>query len=446
MPFIRWTRPRGSVHDLVRILSLPDEYTLLCVSKRSLAILHDLAALDVEFESRYAVEKLEGGYISLTHESELYPLFLEVIRNLQLEVMDMGCDIGTGLEQIAQALTLLAQRSGGGGNACASGVPGVIVNCLADFTNDEMLPQPDLEVTEPTPPEGFDTWEEYVSYKCDASYFIWEICRKYMQAAKTFDLTFLTAQIVGVSFAGIAGLIPASLTPAGFLIVVTSILAIGVLTIGSWFWIQDALDWWEAHQQEIICELFNAGNSPEAVAALANALEDAIQAITFTGALAPLAGEISGLLGEVFGQVAGNGLVAPLFSATATIVSAGYDCGPCDQQEGDCDTDNHLVYGTGTLNVPGTSVITPSSHDGWYKIELHLKRGMCLKATAGPSGQEYKYYRCQNGSYAGPYKTQGAPDSTFSCCGKFTLLSDVTSSVTLVIGDDTCVDDDNECT
>jgi hypothetical protein len=329
-----WERPRGAIHDLARLEELSaDRCRILCVSDRTLYLLHNFSALDIAFASRYSVDKTSDGYIAVRPDDEqLFELYLSVVNAFRLEVLDMTCDIESGLNAIADALSGLSINISCGGGGGAGGT--VVVDCIENLPNEHLLGPPGDEQGDPMtdpPPDTFATWEEYFTYKCNASFFIWDLVRRYMVACKGFDLMFLTANIVTPIIAGLTGILPAALTPAGFAVLVSSLLAIGAISLGAWFFMDQMIDQWDADKEAIICALYESGTSVEAVAAVANFLEDAIQAIIAWGTLEPIAGEIAALLGEAFGTIAGNGLVQPLFEAAIAVAAYEYDCSDCDQ-------------------------------------------------------------------------------------------------------------------
>ena len=105
MTLVPYDRPRGTIHDLAHILDLAAcRVHLLCVSDRTLYILHNLAALDVKFASRYAVDLLEHGYEPVDPDSPLWSVFMSTYENLGLEVMPVDCDLLVILSAIAQTL------------------------------------------------------------------------------------------------------------------------------------------------------------------------------------------------------------------------------------------------------------------------------------------------------------------------------------------------------
>lgn len=334
MALVPYDRPRGAIHDLAKLAEISsDRCRILCVSDRTLYLLANLASVDISFFARFAVELTENGYYPLERVDPEYALYEQVKTAFQLEVLDMSCNIETGLLAIADAIA----SQGGGGGGCAD-YSSPVLNCIADLPNDELLGPDDSTQGNPgadPPPEGFATWEEYFDYKCKAAAFIWDLERKHMVNLRNFEGAALVASIVGPSVAGLLGVLPAAMTPAGFAVFVASVVAIGVVAAASWFYMDEMIDYWDANREDIICSLYSSGSSPQAVSALAGALEDAIQAIVTWGVLAPVAGTISGLLSTTFSQIAGNGVVEPLFKTVIAATQFEADCSACDEGEAD---------------------------------------------------------------------------------------------------------------
>lgn len=443
---IPWSRPRGAVHDLSHLLSLSSDHCiLLCLSEQELYVLQNWLPLDLEFKARYAVTLQYDGYEPLTDDHDLVGLWLEFVRGFQVGVEDVSCNIETGLNSIAEALTLLAQNSGGTGGGCGTGTVGQVLGCLDGLPNDAFLPQPGLELTG-EPPEGFETWEQFNIYKCAAANWIWAHERGSMVYFRNLDAgaigTVVLVPILALIFATIEA------PPVAAIAAIIGIaVEIAILAGAGWWYLDQMIADWDANREAIVCALFNSSTSDQAAEALINAAVDSIQSIVSWGALGPISVEIKSLLAELFGQLIGNPNVKPLFEATAVIQQTldpnAIDCDAC-QEAGDCNTQNELVLGSGTL-LPGENILTPELSGGSYKIDAQLKRGTCVRAIAGPSAQLYVYYRCQAGEYSSAYKTQGAPDSVWSCAGRFAYTGATAASVTLEIDDDTCDDDDTSC-
>jgi len=385
MELIPYDQPRGAVHDLARLAALSsDRCYILCISERSLYVLHNLATLDLAFASRYAVELGETGYYPVLADSAEYELFESVVNNFRLEVLDMNCDIGAGLEAIADALSNLSINvSCGGGGGVGSG-GGSALPCIYDETNESLLGPGDSLQGDPEiddPPEGFATWEEYFDYKCKAAEFIWMLERKHMVALRNFDLLTLTAAIVGPVIAGLVGVLPAAMTPPGFVVFVASVVAIGVVSAASWFYMDQMIDQWDADHDDIVCSLYNSGTSPEAVSALSNALEDAIQAIVAWGALEPVADTIAELLSTAFAQLAGNGIVEPLFKTVVAVTQIEADCSDC--------LDGADYYVTDYVSIEFTE-----------DVIIHVTNESSLEGAPNNAGANFDYEYVANNGYS----------------------------------------------
>ena len=362
--WVPYERPRGSIHSLETLSGLSsDRCRILCVSDRTLYILLNYAASDIDYQARFASELHARGYIPVDEDSLHYGLWRDVVNQFKIEVEDMSCDVQAGLEAIAEAL-----RYSGGGGCSTVGSP--TFNCIVDLDNDQLLGPPDASQGDKgidPPPEGFATWDEYFAYKCQAAHFIWEFQRKNMVMIRNFEGVALVSSIVAPVAAGLAGVLPAVFTPAGFVVFVASIVAIGALAAASWFYIDEMIDEWDANKEAIVCALYNAGTSVQAVSALANALEDAIQAIVTWGVLGPVSGEISALLSTAFSQLAGNGMVEPLFKSIAAVTSitGTVDCDTCEGETTlvrTADSSPYNVVEVGTLGEDGEE---DTSTQGW---------------------------------------------------------------------------------
>lgn len=450
--FIPYERARGAIHDLAALEDLDSRPChLLCVSSRTLYLLHNLAAADVTWFGRYAEALEDHGYWALERDSPLWPLFSECVRNFQLEVVDMSCDIESGLNAIADALANLSC-------GCGIGQYGpVTLECIVNLSNEELLGPDDEEQGNPQfdlPPEGFATWEEYFVYKCQAANFIWSISRKHMVALRTFDGLALTASVVGPVVAGLAGALPAVFTPAGFAVFVGSVVAIGVTAGWAWFYMDEMIEWWDGNRQEIVCGLYNAGQSPQAVEALGNALEDCVQSIVAWGSLEPIAGEIAQLLSGAFGQLAGNGIVAPLFSQVAGVlpVANPIDCADCasgdcldgPQFDPGCGPASDEPCGSGNLE-PGVGRIWysyPHPSDGTHRIDARLDANRSViitnttNFTPGFGDQSVRVYECSIGGVEKVANGTLPTDIAYPICGGvFVFVSYTEFTVTADIGD-----------
>jgi hypothetical protein len=442
--FIRWERPRGAVHDLTKALSLRETgCNVLILSDASFYVLQNWLALDLSFKARWACAAYEHGYNPIEESLPEYGDWVNLIEQIQVECKDVSCDLVGALEAIkdaieAQTLAIEAQTTqqepwddilgqiagylelAPTGQQLLSLAPAMDSYgiCCDDATQ---RPYYDVSASELANPGDNPFCERCYSYALD-----------FLDVGQELMEKWSAGQIVTVS---VLALIAAALAlPLTLILSILGIIAIAIFEVAK----EDYQDFLISLVDDIACAVYNAASAAEALTEVKAVIADATKPDLWPEPAATL----------VLQYLVSQDAINQIFDETYPVRpdAEGNDCAECDYpQEGDCDTVNHLVYGTGILNVPGTSTITPQDVSGWYRIELHLKRGMCFKVTSGPSAQEYKYYRCQSGSFSGPYKTQGAPDNVWSCCGKFTLLSDVSTSVTFVIGDDDCVDDDLLC-
>jgi hypothetical protein len=98
---IRWTRPRGAVHNVAHALSLKDVgANLLCVSDATLYVLQNWLDLDIQFRSRWADVLHENAYEPIHPDSPQWDAWVDLIHQIQSEVVDMSCDIVSVLEEI----------------------------------------------------------------------------------------------------------------------------------------------------------------------------------------------------------------------------------------------------------------------------------------------------------------------------------------------------------
>lgn len=455
---IPYTRPRGAVHDLQHLLALSeDRCILMCLSERDLYVLQNWLALDIEFESRYALTLQYNGYEPLDKESPLWPAWLDWVRQFQIGARDMSCNIETGLEAIAASLLEMSKKSCcGGGGYPANGVAGQIAGCYSGLTNEQVMGPAESEIEPGLPPPGFATWEEYQTYKCQASEYIYRFLVNVWRVLEGTAGVELTVAILAPLIVGLAGLLPAAFTPVGFAAFIAGCLAFFAIAAVGFYYVDQGRQYLEAHHQEVVCALYQSGSSAEAIGAVAGITEDAIQAITFGGAAAPFAAALKEALGAIFAAIEGNGLVEPLFKLVVTIQTPDADCSGCGGQPGDCSQGRIFVGGLGNGDLSGSgprAITTDPTGTGCHGINIKFGRGTCARVTSqtglnvlGCQGLgTFRWYRCQGGEYIGPYKTTGDADGQWSCAGQLVVMSTTPGSIVLDIGADDCGSEDNNC-
>jgi len=242
----------------------------------------------------------------------------------------MACnqELATALNNIATAL----RTSGGGGS---SGCYGNIADCFGRYTDSEFLDTapPDVDPNGEVPPDGFDTMEEYLAWKCQAANWIhgWLVgFARGISGWGSFSVTVNTAGGLVAALLGAAGVIV--FPPAAFVAVVAAIVALGALSLGAFVGGEILATYFETNKDDLVCALYASGSASDALLALSGFIEDAIQSAEFASFLGGMPGGTEGAIGAVFGAVETNSLVAPLFRLTADLAFPGADCSGCGQQ------------------------------------------------------------------------------------------------------------------
>jgi hypothetical protein len=406
-------------------------------------------ALDVEFQSRYAVTQQWDGYEPVNNDHELYPLWLDFVRGFQLAVDDMSCDIQSGLESIAVALQALAARPAG--NGCVAGSPGgTVANCLSSLPNSDILGPDESTLTE-QPPEGFATWSEYLSHKCKAAYFIVDFLSGSTYSMQGLAGAALTADVVAPLVAGLSGALPAVFTPVGAAAFIAAMVGIGVISLATLVIVMPQIRAYIMdHRDELACSLYQSGSSSSAIDAIANTIEDAIQSISWGAILGPFAGELAPLLGDLFGALLGNGLVQPLFSTVVDLAAFEANCDGCESL-GDCGISHRLFYdaGSGDLSGTGERTITLTAASGHYIADVRFPVYTCIKTVSQSGLTKFEsepiwwMWRCVDGEYASQHTSDGI-DTNWWCSDRLLVQSATPATFVLDIQSEDCAED-NEC-
>ncbi|MBA7659109.1 hypothetical protein ES703_67074 [subsurface metagenome] len=213
---------------------------------------------------------------------------------------------------------------------CGDGAVAGVAGELATLTNEELLgPDPPEYPTEPDPPEGFETWEEYRLYKCQAAHYIWGQMRALAVANQMLAGLQVTAAIVAPVVAGLLGAFPVAFTPASFVVLVGAMVAVGVVSGYAFMAFAQWIDYWDDHKDEIICGLYLSGAGEDAVTLLKEISEAAILAITWEGVLEGLQGAVAPLMGTILADVIDIPMMSSLFKFVVQISVPYADCSAC---------------------------------------------------------------------------------------------------------------------
>jgi len=335
-----WYVP-GTLHVLPSILALPEgRYELLLVSQRTMHLLNDYLAVDVCDLRHWALSFVQHGYLTPDWDDPEIPDIRQLVNRARLECISMTNPIADGLQAIAAALAGQAGCSCGGSQTAPAG-GAQLLSCLAAIPDDSVVDEAGLsnDPEEQTPPEGFDTWEEYVVYKCQAAVWIWQrvdALASFMesQASQAPQIDAISGGLLGWAITGVF-----LLSPVAMVTIATSIFSILQLAGTALSEMSQFRTWWAAHKNEIVCSLYQSGAAADAITEMTGYLEDAVQSISWEGALIPVGSQLTELIGTVMGQLQENGLVNALFRLQASVYLGDVVCA-CAQEVWHFDADS----------------------------------------------------------------------------------------------------------
>ena len=309
---------------------------ILCLSDRQIHILRRFVYPFAEWRTRY-VRWLYGHYYQLATEAE-YSEYQDVVNELFNDIKgeNMGCsDLAEALMVIAEAIPRISLGGNNGGNCSGVGIPGQAAGYAGQYTNAQLIAPAPGSVTTNIPPDGFETWEAYLGYKCRAAQQVFAFVLGFCRECQSLKLLVVTATIVGPLLAGWMGVWGAiAITPAGWIAAISSLVAIGLLESLAFKGFELLGDYLLANKESIICALYLSGDAVEARAALAGYIEDGIQAIEWsTIGLEALGPAVAGMMGQVMAVATENGVVNILFELQADIAypDAVCDCAEPEQ-------------------------------------------------------------------------------------------------------------------
>jgi hypothetical protein len=311
---------------------------ILCLSDREVHIIRRFVYPFAEWRSRF-VRWLYGNTYQTATEAE-YLEYQDEIGQLMNDIggEDMGCsELATALTALASSL---AQNGGGtsGGNGCCApyGGPATgVAGALSGLAPSEILPEAPLSIDpEGDPPDGFATWEIYNVYKCKAAHQIWYAVDRWADTCMALGGIAFLSNVAAQAALAYAVIFTVVLTPVTIAIAIASLLAIEGLSIFALYELQQFKDWWATNKIAIVCSLYLSEDAAAALAAVSNAVADGVQAIEWTGALAPLAPELSAAVGVLMSQIESNNLVNILFKLVTDVAFPDVTCNCAGSQTG----------------------------------------------------------------------------------------------------------------
>jgi len=327
--YIHLTDKLGRV--LQDLIPTDDDAFLLCLTSQELNVIRQMVFPYAYWDTRL-VRKVCGGLYQLATDEEwaAHKERLEQLENsLRGEAMPCS-DIKDGLIAIAEAIagmspggaTQTVNCGGSGTQACGLG------GYLAGLDPSELLPQSPATQPDPggDPPEGFDTWDEYYTHKCRAAHMLWRMIRNLMVSLEGIAGAGITAAAASPIVAGILVATGIACPPAAFVAFVGIVVGVGLLSELAFAELYQAVEYWDDHQDDIVCALYQSGSASDALTLLADFYEDAIEFIVFSGVLEPLAGELTALLSSAGSQVLNTNMVNVLFQVAEDVLLPDAEC------------------------------------------------------------------------------------------------------------------------
>jgi hypothetical protein len=247
-----------------------------------------------------------------------------------------GCNLdtlGTAITQAAQTIAQAMTASGGsGGGACYPSSPAL--DCLSQYTTDQLLDTPADEVDPfgETPPDGFATMAEYLQYKCRIAHAIVDDVVHFfqgLQGISGFQAT--VAAIIPVLGAALVGTGAIVVPPAAVAEIAVAIL-LTIAIAATAFQVSGTIaSYVEDHRSSIVCALYQSSAPAQALQALTGAIEDALQAVEWSTIFGGAGAAVADAFGLLASKFENNGLVNNLFTLLVTFVYPEKDCSECQE-------------------------------------------------------------------------------------------------------------------
>jgi hypothetical protein len=260
--------PAGDKRQLInftRFTELTGNKIFICLDRGILEICKYFINSRGSWRTTYYVENQQAGYLMPTM-AEFQDL-LEAIAEANLDMASCD-DIVTALEGISASISASSTTSGGSGCGC-------VLDPGTDIT-DTYEPQPASEPDrEGDPPAGFETWEAFDAFKCNAiGWFLDGYIGTLLNWGGLFGV------IGGLTVAVVVGLC-LLIPPAAALI--TIVAALGVIfsidasLFTNFVLIAEAL---QDERDDIICELYGVDNAADAFDIMSAHVESAISGLS----------------------------------------------------------------------------------------------------------------------------------------------------------------------
>lgn len=382
--------PKGNsrqIMDYNRFLSLTGNKIFLCLDAGIIQVCKYLLNSRGSWRTSYATEWRDFEYV-LPTETEF-----QVLTNAIAEAnIDMAScdDIVTALQGIQGAIQ---QQTGGGGCGCV-GSGDDDVTSVNDTPSQPIPPPEDWEEL------GFPSEEAYNGHRCGSAQYVIEAYTGTLRNwAGLFGMT------GGLTLAVISGLLLLTVPPVGLILIMAALGTLVGINIGLLASLTNIAEAIEA-DSELLCDLYNAGDTEEAADIIRAA---AAAAITGLG-LVPAA-----TFQQITDNLISNEALEAMFSPSGPTSEA--DCSGCEGSISPW----VVVYGTATNSSPSNPIEGNGTYEEGYGCLLDARHfGVSFSEPASVSSFTV------NGS--APAVCSGGPTYFYYSDDNFTTLISSTNS------------------
>ena len=333
------SRDKAVEFDYNGLLSPTGKSGLFCLSETTWQLCYNLIQGYGTWRSRYFVRDEDTGE-PLTITDEEFSQVVDLI-DIATEELIMPCELGPAIEKLGEMILELgnlqlqvAVNGGGAGGDCGC-PPGGLGNLPPGGAPDQNEPG-----SEEPPPDGFDTWVEYLDYKCRAANKITDDL-----IASTGNLgslygvvgaiqavllaSFLNTSLLGGVLAGVMAIGFSEFAAAG--IIIAALVALIVASVGGLVWFSTLAANMEDNKTDLICALYHARTTDIARQAWSDFITARIGAASGAWSGEPAAGLISSTMDTVLNALNNLSVVNLLFEPNDEILaySGSVDCETC---------------------------------------------------------------------------------------------------------------------
>lgn len=297
-----------------------DKCILLCVSQRDISVL--LAGIRyAEYRSRW----LSSTGDLLRDQGRLADLetALQYITDLEHTLMaDCGTQFAEGLislgESIKAGLLAIANKP-----CCPTSVNVNIVQGVTPGGNVSYGTQTGATEGNPStdpPPEGFETWEQFYTYKCQAAHWVADSLIAVYRNLGVMQLSAIAvgSVAVGAALGGLVTFVP----PAAIVLLIGGLIGLGIsLTV-----VNSIGDWLSDHRTDVICALYGSASTGDAIDGFWGLVSEALEELT-------IAEGLTGWIKQVTLALLTTDLLNTLFNNSLQTNYPDADCSNCDDAQ-----------------------------------------------------------------------------------------------------------------